>query len=285
MRKRESQEEFFKFCKIFVNPEDGRLLPNGSYGVNTVIGTLQRSLADLTIKSENMYVDTSVVDLSKVIGYEDLLLSHFVNGTKEKSPKFANYNQVVDMFVPSKSIFVEFVCLMLGSFLFGLALLKLLKKSRPITLETYCMNFVYLADRLMKEPRSPFSYLLLFNLFFFFLTKNFLTNNIKSERVVVNKEVLLYDEDKIVRTDWEFCLLMRNKDSDYFEQSNPGTLAHLLFYNKTRDLNVPCVMFDSNGLNMNLSNFFLVGILLHQAVLSNSRFQVVNLILSEILTI
>lgn len=266
MRKRETQEELFRYCNFFVMPEDGRLLPNGTYGRNTVIGMLSRSLADFTVKVENQYVDPSVVDMSRVFGCDDLLLSHFVNGTKEKNPKFVD--QIVDVFVPSKSLFVGFVGLVFASFLIGFALLLVIKKSRPISFNNYCMNFIFQSDKILRGRRSPLSYLLLFNLLFFFLTKHVVSNNIQTNRVVVDKDILLHDIQKIVETDMEFCLLLRNKDSDYFEQSNPGTLAHLLFYNKTRDLNHPCIMFTETGLNMKLSNFFLVGILLHQAIMS-----------------
>lgn len=268
MRKRENQDDFFKNCELYVMPEDGRLLPNGSYGRNTVVGMLERSLADFTIKVENMYVDPRVVDMSRVFAADDLLLSHYINGTKETNSKFLNYDQIVDIFVPSKSIFFEFVCLVLCSFLFGLTLQLMRKRRRRIPFDVYCINFFHLSDRILRQPRSPLSYLLLFNLLFFFLTKHFLANHINVNKVVVNKEVLLYDIPKIIETDKEICLLMRNKDSDYWEQSNPGSLAHILFYNKTRDPNHPCIIFDGNGLNSQLSNFFLVGILLHHATLS-----------------
>lgn len=59
---------------------------------------------------------------------------------------------------------------------------------------------------------------------------------------------------------------MRNKDSDYFELSEPGTLPNLLFYNKTNP-NDPCILFTEKGLNQKLSNFFLIGIQLHMPVL------------------
>lgn len=214
-----------------------------------------------------MYVDQRVVDLSRVIGADDLLLSHYVNGTKENDSKFLNYDQIVAVFIPSKSIFVEFVCLVLCSFLIGLVLQLAVK--RRIAFDIYCMNFLNLSDRILRKPRSPLSYLLLFNLLFFFLTKHIVANNINVNKVVVNKEVLLYDVHKIVETDKKFCLLMRNKDSDLFEQSYPGTLAHFLWYNKTRDPNHPCFLIDENGLNSQLSNFYIIGIRLHHAVLRN----------------
>ena len=74
---RETQAEFFKFCSFVVTPEDGTLLPNGTYTGS--IGLIQQGKVDFKTKADNIMhgehffvsnVDSSGVSTAKPLnGY------------------------------------------------------------------------------------------------------------------------------------------------------------------------------------------------------------------------
>lgn len=240
--------------------EDGRIMTNGSY--NGVIGELEQNKADFTIKMENMLVDPDKVDITNVFEATDWLLGHYINVTSKKESSFLNYNHMIDTFVPSNFLLIEFISLVFLSFLIG-SFLTIRKKETDY--KNYLFNFLHFSDEIVRKKPSSLSLLLLFNILFLFLTKQFLASNIKTSKVIVDREFLIFKDSKVYTTTMNCCFLQQNKDTDYFKFSKPGTIPYFIYNNKTNPKN-PCVMFDQKGLRTN-TNFFLLGIRLHMAVL------------------
>ena len=139
-----------------------------------------------------MVIDPDVLKLSRVVGTEDFLIGHFVSETLTKQEKVLNFKQIADIFIPSKSLFIEFASLIALSFFVGLLILFLVNRQnlKPnITVRTYWLNFFHFNDTLLKKPFSPLGILLLFKIFNLFLTKQFLSSNIKTSKGRSNFEI------------------------------------------------------------------------------------------------
>ena len=122
------------------------------------------------------------------------------------------------------------------------------------------LNALHIRDDLLGnslEGLSCFKIALLFNLLFLFFVKQILENNINTSKIIVNKEVLIYDEKKIYTTNLRCCWMAKNQFIEYFKGSLRGSLAHFVYYNKT-DLNRPCYLTEENNVFNHFDNYFVI---------------------------
>ena len=164
---------------------------------------------------------------------------------------------MIEIFVPSFCFFEFYIFSILCSWIFSFALFFLARKLTQnfYSFDFFLLNLLRLQHRLIKSA-SPLSLVLVFNLIFFFLLKNIIATTIKTNSVVVDKEGLLYSEDKIRSSKLNpACYVDDSKDIDFLRYSVNGTISHFLYHERT-DPNNLCIFFKKNLEND--AKFFIV---------------------------
>ena len=205
-----------------------------------------------------------MINFSSVVGSDDVVVGHFLDGQEVRTAKKSEeLLAAVQIFVPSLAIFLEFLLMFFVSWLSSLAIFLIVRKVNQtsgisiISLKTFGLNLLFLRDDLNRSLVPVcLKYALLFNLVFFSLVKIVLSNNIQSSKVVVDKEALLYNENKIYTTKMRCCWFSKDGIFDFFHNSKSG-LSYFIFRSKTDQID-PCVLLSEDGSFAWEHNFFSI---------------------------
>lgn len=145
-------------------------------------------------------------------------MGHFINETLVKNNNFKDhFFKAMDIFLPSSWLFMFLaIIITLFSFIFVFFLVKLSRKIDHIKISFYqlTLNFLRQEVPILKNSSIFGLFFLFFNLFFFIITL-ILSNNIKTEKVIVDKENLLYSKAKILSTKKEGRFYALKRSSIY----------------------------------------------------------------------
>ena len=225
------------------------------------------------------FINPDIIDVSNVVSSQDLTVGHHITKNNDTLKTSFDIAELTDIFVPSISFFVEYTSLILFSILIIFAFHQIAKKQRKVKINFRHINIVDLDRKLNKTLPFSLKFLLVFNVLFIFLVKNFITNNIKtskvsnfwtikykrknfnfqilSNQVIVDKEILLYDISKILSTKKKVCFFDDAKDVDIYRNALNGSLFHHFWYNMSNPSN-PCFLRDFSTYDQ-FENFFLIG--------------------------
>ena len=144
------------------------------------------------------FINQDLVDLSNVVFSQDIVMGHYID---EKSNRTSAIDLQIlqNIFVPSLEFFFEYLALILFSFIFIVVLKFGFKKKLKIFNFFYGVLSDHPSDASLKKCTSV-GQLLLFNLLFLFFVKQILTNNVNTQKIVVDIENLLYSKEKIYKT-------------------------------------------------------------------------------------
>ena len=121
--------------------------------------------------------------------------------------------------------------------LFGLFCLLLsrltIKINRDYEKQNLFTKFVILCNHLIRSDLSIFKILFLFLGLFFWFTLIFLTNNIKTNKVVVDTSVLMKSASDLFKADSPACFYMKDTEMNLAINSPKNTILSRLFYEKT----------------------------------------------------
>lgn len=144
------------------------------------------------------FINQDLVDLSNVVFSQDIVLGHFID---EKSNRTSAIDLKIlkNIFMPSLEFLVEYLALILFSFIFVVILRFGLKKTVKIFNFFYGVLSEHPSDASLRRCSSA-GQLFLCNLLFLFFVKQILTNNVNTQKIVVDIENLLDSKEKIYKT-------------------------------------------------------------------------------------
>ena len=118
-----------------------------------------------------------------MVSSEDMIVGHYITKNNDTLKTSFDIAEVTDIFVPSISFFVEYTSLILFSILIIFAFYQIANKQRKVKINFKHFDIVDLDSKLNKALPFSLKFLLVFNVLFIFLVKNFIANNIKTSRV------------------------------------------------------------------------------------------------------
>ena len=194
---------------------DGRF--NG--GENTSIGLLINNKADLLLRPKSIFLNPDLIDYSKVMTSDDFFIAHYIYNNNLTINENFSLNQAISIFLISSDLIILFFLLYFASFIIGFIIFRRISYLRKYNFNIFYSNFFEFRFELTRKKLSPLSFILIFNLFYMFLIRNFLANEINSKRVIVNKENLIYNEDKLYSIDLNSCFGERSYAIKLFKNS------------------------------------------------------------------
>ena len=241
------------------------LLPeNGSF--TGLLGYVASQKIDyLTYPNLQFIEQDNKIDFSSVLGTDDVIVGHFLDDQEARNTKKnEELFSTLLTFLPSPNILLEFLLLFLFTWLMSLVLfwiarrLNQTNKRSIIPLKIFGSNVLLLRDDLNHQLMPTcLKYSLLINLVLLGFVKIVLSNNIQSSKVVVDKENLLYNENKIYATKMRCCWFAKDNMFDLFKNSKGG-LSHFIFWSKTDQENL-CILVNEDQSFPWEDNFFSVG--------------------------
>ena len=122
---------------------------------------------------------TDLVGISDVVHTEDVVIGHYVNEVSKHS-SWINF-EALFIFAPSFAFFLEYVSVFVLAFLFAYLLGLYLKQRNPWQFPVRFFYNLFSPEDPEFTSRSAVGVLFLFTLFFLFLVKQIIGNNIKTE--------------------------------------------------------------------------------------------------------
>lgn len=236
---------------------------NGSF--TGLIGHLVKQEVDYILSPNIQYIDhENKIDFSSVVGAEDVVVGHFLDGQQARvAARSEALLSAAQIFIPSLNIFLVlsllFLLIWLLSLTLFLAIRVLNRTNRIVSLKIVNLNLLFLRNDLNHKLVPVYlKYALLFNLVVLSFVKIILTNNIQSSKVVVDKETLLFAENKIYTTKMRCCWLAKDNLYNFFQNSRKG-IGHFIYRSKTDQIN-PCILMNEDNSFSWEDNFFSVGL-------------------------
>ena len=145
-----------------------------------------------------------------------------------------NYNDLAENLNFGYKIMLNYLVFLIMFGLFCLLISRLtIKTNRNYRKQKLFAKFIILSNHLMRRELLPFKTLYLFLGLFFWFTLIFLTNNIKTNKVVVDTSELMKSVSDLFKANRPVCFLLKDTEMNLALNSPKNTILSRLFYEKT----------------------------------------------------